>query len=169
MPFVLSQPITSAYCLSCKGCCRFQEEHSAWRPKAYDGEEEFSGGKVFSKEDVDAKGYVKARSVDGQYVCRYLDIDTNKCQIYSARPFECQLYPFLFFKKQQVIFLAVHLACPFVQEEKETEAFKGYCRDLAAFLTQEKAKEFLKRSSVSISSSHILKDEIEIIAPLLSL
>ncbi|MCX5680685.1 MAG: YkgJ family cysteine cluster protein [Candidatus Omnitrophica bacterium] len=166
--FILKQPMTSAYCLACKGCCRFQEANSPWRPKVYLNEDEIFGTQVLDDEILDEKRCIPTKFADGQNFCKLLDVEINKCTVYLIRPLECRLYPFLFVKKQGTVFLAVHLACPFVQEEKDTEEFEGHCQSLKIFFAQDQIKEFLKKNTEHIFSGHVLKDETEIIFPICS-
>lgn len=164
---VLSQLIPSNYCLSCKGCCRFKEPVSPWRPKVYLHEKELLGRAFVSSDVLDEKRCIKTKTVNGEHFCVLLDEKTNKCTAYDVRPFECELYPFIFVKKQGEVFLAVHLACPFVQENKDMKEFKEYCRALEDFFAQICTKDFLRKINADIYSGHILKDEIEIISPIL--
>lgn len=166
---VLNQIIPSNYCLSCKGCCRFKESVSPWRPKVYLHEKELLGNTSVSSDVLDEKRCIKTKTIDGEHFCSLLNEKTNKCTAYAVRPLECGLYPFIFVKKEGEMFLAVHLACPFVQENKDTQEFKEYGRALESFFAQKHVKDFLKKSIEDIYSGHILKNEIEIISPILSL
>ena len=163
--FILKQPMTSAYCLACQGCCRFKEANSPWRPKVYFGEEQIFGGDTLSSDIFDDKRCIKTKTIGEEHFCGLLDIKTNKCTAYLNRPLECRLYPFLLVRKQGEIFLAVHLACPFVQESKDSKEFESQCQELKIFFAQEKMNDFLKKNVEHIFSGYILKNEIEVVCP----
>lgn len=161
--FIMKQPMKSNYCLACRGCCRFKEANSLWRPKVYFKEEEILGGGVLTSDILDDKRCVKTKTVGGENFCELLDTKTNKCIAYVARPLECRLYPFIFLKQEGTVFMAIHLACHFVQEARDTEEFKSFCQELQAFFARKEAKEFLRENSAHIFSGHVLKNEIEIL------
>jgi Fe-S-cluster containining protein len=161
MDFSLRQLIQKKFCLACKGCCRFKERQSLWRPKVYASEERLLKHKHFDKTFLDHQGRVATRACGDDHVCLFLDLLTNECQVYKARPFECELYPFLFIKKQEGIFLAAHLACPFIQQVQSSEQLEKYGSYLKKFFDQDVVQEFLKVHSKEISSSHICDDEIQ--------
>ncbi|GGL21652.1 hypothetical protein GCM10012284_65270 [Mangrovihabitans endophyticus] len=60
----------------------------------------------------------------GNGVCKFLDLETKKCQIYSVRPKQCQTFPFwegvkTFSKEQKEAFCQ---SCPGItQKTKETK------------------------------------------------
>lgn len=161
--FILKQPMKSGYCLACQGCCRFKEVNSPWRPKVYFKEEEILGGGVLTSDILDDKRCVKTKTVDGEHFCELLDTKTNKCIAYAVRPLECRLYPFIFVKQEGNVFLAVHLACPFVQEARDTKEFNSCCQELQTFFARKEVKNLLKENIAHIFSGHVLKDEIEIL------
>jgi len=155
------QAMDQKYCLECKGCCRFKEAKSPWRPKVYTSEDKILRHKALEKTFLDSQGHVATRASAEEHVCLFLDSLTNACQVYQARPFECELYPFLFIKNQEGVFLAVHLACPFVQEAQSLASFQEYCGSLREFFRQEGWQTFLKEHINEISSSHIHDNEIQ--------
>ena len=161
MDFSLRQLMSEKFCLACKGCCRFKESHSSWRPKVYASEDKIFKHEAFEKNFLDCQGHVATRVSAEEHVCLFLDSLTNECQVYQARPFECALYPFILVKSQEGLFLAVHLACPFIQENQSSELVEKHSSYLKKFFNQKTVQQFLKAHIEEISSSHISEDEIQ--------
>jgi Fe-S-cluster containining protein len=115
----LKQLIPEDYCLSCKGCCRFSQENSAWSPKLLEEE----------KNRLE-KIRILADPQEGNFICAFLNKRNNKCKIYHSRPFECQLYPFVFNGVNNKVFLAMDLNCAFIKENLKTPGFKDYTQSL---------------------------------------
>jgi Fe-S-cluster containining protein len=111
----LKQFIPSEFCIRCFGCCRFKEKENIWAPL---------GIKLIPSLQ------------EGGFICPNLDLKTNLCRIYSERPFDCQLYPFLLNRKKDKVFLSVHLHCPFIEKNLERESFKRYVRYLKGYLSK---------------------------------
>ena len=157
----LRQLIPQKFCLDCKGCCRFREPQSPWRPKVYANEEKLFCHEHFDEAFLDHEGKVATRSCSDEHVCLFLDSLTNACQVYKARPLECALYPFVLIKAKEGIFLAVHLACPFVQQAQSSAEFAAYLGELRTFFGQGSVQDFLKAHRQDMSSVHICQDEIQ--------
>lgn len=94
---MLKQLIPSSYCLKCLGCCRFPESPTIWSPAEC----------ALIKDN-------------GGYVCGRLNREDNRCKIYSRRPLDCQLYPFLLVKRNGNLSLGLHKSCCFIQEKRLT-------------------------------------------------
>jgi Fe-S-cluster containining protein len=69
------------------------------------------------------------------YICPLFNYAKNRCKVYSLRPLECQLYPFLINRRQETIFLAADLKCPFLEGKLDTPELKEYTLFLAGLLT----------------------------------
>jgi len=133
-------------CLKCQGCCRFREAESIWSPCLLDEEIQdlldkqipsaciSAGRKLMLKQDVSGQGYIYP----------FLDIKSNKCQIYSMRPFECQLYPFLLNLRSGKVLLTVDLNCPYAKEKINSSEFKEYTAYLTELLNTPDYKRILK-------------------------
>jgi len=124
----LKQFVDQETCLACKGCCRFNQEKSVWRPKLMKVEADY-----VSKEFVDEDCRVKSVILGNQYICTFLDEKTSMCRKYVERPLECALYPFVLVKKTNEVMVAAHLACPLVQEKRTSDEFEKYCDVLKSF------------------------------------
>lgn len=160
--FTLSFP-PQEFCLACQGCCRFQDSRSPWRPKIYAKEECFSRDQ--GPLNADQEGYLRTRCVQGVWLCDHLDARTNHCQVYPWRPFECALYPFLLVRNKDAIAVALHLACPYVQEKKGLACFQDVCAQVKEFFEQKDVQSFLRSCKENIVSDHIQGEEVRIIFP----
>jgi len=164
----IPQFVPQKVCLSCDGCCRFKEETSSWRPKVTQEEtgalqQAALTDKIFSKEFVDSEGRIKAiRHQEGCH-CTFFNTRDNTCGIYSQRPFECQLYPFLLARKGKDIFISVHLNCPFVQENKGKDSFQQFVPVLKKYFDSGEVKSFLRRNSSLVADYSEYDNELEYI------
>ncbi len=70
----------------------------------------------------------------GLYICSFLTPQSNRCRIYSRRPFECRLYPFLLNRRADRFYLSVSLSCPFIRERVDSKDFRGYTDYLVHYL-----------------------------------
>jgi Fe-S-cluster containining protein len=115
----LRQFIPKDYCLSCQGCCRFAQNDSVWLPQLLEEEKNRLG-----------KLRVILDQEQGNFICGFLNKENNKCKVYRLRPFDCQLYPFIFHRQNNKVFLAADLKCIFLKENFPSQEFKDYARRL---------------------------------------
>lgn len=130
----MKQIVKKAFCLKCQGCCRFSGKDSIWSPR------------LLNEEKNKKKLKLTFNKKQGSFVCSLLDIENNKCKIYSSCPFECKLYPFLINKKNNKAFLAVHLSCPFITQNLKTHNLKKYTHYLIKLFSSPKYKNILKNN-----------------------
>ncbi len=164
------QFVPQKVCLSCDGCCRFKEETSVWRPKITKDEiaqvrakKSSLIDKIFSKEHVGSKGYLKTIKQKSICKCTFFNLEQNTCTIYSDRPFECQIYPFLLNKKGKELAVSVHLWCPYIQKKRYTAEFEGYVVSLKNFFHKESTRVFLRNNPSLFNDYSEFADEIEAI------
>lgn len=91
----MKQFAPSGYCLRCLGCCRFSENPTIW-----------------------ASAGCRLVESGGGYRCEYLNKKDNRCAIYSKRPLDCRLYPFLLVKRNGSLSLGLHKSCLFVEDKR---------------------------------------------------
>ena len=115
--------MNSDFCLECKGCCRFAEKENIWIPQILNEEQNRLGINKIKT----------LRYLDG-FICSFLKLKDNHCKVYKKRSFECRLYPFLINKKNNNLYLALDLKCPFINNRLKTEMFKEYLNYLVNFL-----------------------------------
>ena len=147
----LNQFVPSEVCLQCDGCCRFKEENSSWQPKM--AKEEIAqlrktglADLILSKEIFSKDGVIKTVSCHGEHLCSFFTPTDHTCRIYSGRPFECRLYPFVLTRKNRRTVISVHLMCPFVQQKRSTREFDDYVTYLKKFFQEKEVLDFLKRN-----------------------
>ena len=145
---MIKQVIPKDYCLSCLGCCRFSEQDSVWLPHLLEKEAQELLNKDFPASLISCDKKIRSIPYPAQnnFICSFLQPRDNKCKIYTFRPFECQLYPFLINRKGEEAFLALDLKCPFVKENSESQKFKGYIRYLIKFFNSPATKKILKNN-----------------------
>lgn len=133
---MIKQFVPQEVCLKCQGCCRFKEAHSVWLPCLLDEEIQ----ELLDKEipaayvSIDKKLMPIAHPKGEGYLCPFLGPEDNLCKIYTLRPLECQLYPFLVTIRAKKILLTVDPNCPYVQEKLNSAEFKSYLEYLTGFL-----------------------------------
>lgn len=132
----LKQFVSSPICLECDGCCRFARQDTVWSPVLLDQEinELIAKGSITKDSFSTKKIQLKPQGMTESFICTFFDPRENKCLIFSHRPFDCQLYPFLLTRQSEKIFLAVDLHCPFVKNKIKTKEFKKYLVYLAKLL-----------------------------------
>ena len=165
----LKQFVPSEVCLKCDGCCRYKEEDSAWRPKLGQDEQADLAALISVGDVLDGQGYIKAIQTCGphgpqtghsqelgphaghsqelgKHFCRFLNQGDNTCGIYTKRPFECSLYPFIISKTHDAVKVYAHLGCPYVQDHLPRADFDAYAAYLKEFFRRLETKEFLSRN-----------------------
>jgi len=135
--------IPNKVCLACEGCCRFSDVTSAWRPKVTREDRM----QMAEDDQIDARGYVTAKEVQGQCPCVFLNEGDNICGVYSKRPLECQLYPFLLLQNQEEVSVGVHLSCPYAREMYDTDVFQDDVARLKEYFLSNDAKEEIGKYS----------------------
>lgn len=145
------QFVPSSVCLKCDGCCRFKEHNSLWRPYVAPEEKDILPGGLRAENTLgspvigsDAK--ISVTKCGQGFVCYFFNSTDNTCNIYHARPFECQLYPFLLGKQKNRAVLYAHLSCPYIQEHFGTPVYQEYTRYLKEFFEKKDGREFVKRN-----------------------
>ena len=164
----LPQFVPSHICLACDGCCRFKDEHSSWRPKVsleemsqIDSQKKGLAEIVFAKESVASDGYLKTVQTQSQCHCAFFNLEKNTCSIYSQRPLECQLYPFLLIKKDVGVVMGVHLNCPYIQQKRLTKSFDEYVVQLRKYFQKSEVIDFIRRNPALASDYSLYQEEIE--------
>jgi Fe-S-cluster containining protein len=172
---MIRQFVPGDFCLDkCRLCCRFSQEDSVWSPCLLDSEEEvllrnnLAAGLVTPKKKFRLLPF--AQEVDPRlpghmgeiFICPLLEMPQGKCKVYSLRPFECQLYPFLINKRGREAFLSVDLGCPYVKDKFELPEFREYARQLSDFLNLPSQKELLKSNPQLVQTYTDARDIAEL-------
>jgi Fe-S-cluster containining protein len=141
----LAQFVSKEYCLGCRGCCRFAEKESLWQPHLL--ESEIPAIAPFSKK----LEVIKNDAGEG-FLCQFLNPKDNTCKIYTIRPFECRLYPFLLNRRGKKVYLAVDLQCPYIREAAALDAYKDYVSYLSEFFSDADVLQAVKNNPQIIQS-----------------
>lgn len=143
----IKQIIPQEFCLTCRNCCRFKEDNSAWLPCLL--EEEIL--ELLDKDGIPSVYLTLDKKIkpipnpnkEG-FICAFLNPENNKCRAYQLRPFECQLYPFLINLRNNKVLLSLDLNCPYVERNINTPEFQDYIKYLTAFLNEPAQLQILK-------------------------
>lgn len=163
----MKQFLSSDICLSCQGCCRFDQEKSDWRPKVGELEERPIlahlplDKKVESRGLIEKGSYLKDKLCQGTYMCTFLNPDDTKCEIYYYRPFECRLYPFVLTRLHKKPALSVHLPCPVVLQKKNTPAYDEYVDYLKTFFQKTEVLRLIRENPQLFGSYQGYENELE--------
>ncbi|HPB67308.1 MAG TPA: YkgJ family cysteine cluster protein [Candidatus Omnitrophota bacterium] len=160
---MLKQFVPSLVCLSCEGCCRFQEADSPWRPKVGPGEKKDFEARLPAgapgSDVLDSGVYVTAKRDGVISRCRFLDRAANTCDIYPGRPLECRLYPFLLVRSGGRTLVALHLSCPFAQKYYGLKDMDDYIAYLKGVFSQPPMTEFLRDNRALFSDYSLAAEE----------
>lgn len=151
MKISVKQFIPESFCLQCRGCCRFSQQESVWQPHLLEEEKQALGEII-----------VLANPEENNFICSNLGRGDNKCKIYQRRPFECQLYPFLFDRKDHKVFLALDLNCAYVRENIKGAQLKEYALSLAELLQSKDYLDMLKDNPPLFQEYEGVEDLIEL-------
>lgn len=164
---MIKQIIPQEYCLKCKGCCRFAQMDSVWSPCLLEEEiQDFLDKKIppaaISREH---KLLLIPNPKEEGYLCPFSDSSNNKCKIYSFRPFECQLYPFLINLRRGKIILTVNLNCPYIGENLKTPQLEEYIEYLTSYLNSPNQLELIKSNPQFLQAYEDVLEVVELNPP----
>ncbi|MFZ5801124.1 MAG: YkgJ family cysteine cluster protein [Candidatus Omnitrophota bacterium] len=133
--FRIRQFVPSKVCLECEVCCRFSEPKGVWLPHT-------------SRKEAAAlnRQTIGIRKFKQGFCCEFFIPKENRCRVYGLRPFDCRIYPFLLHKQKGKLFLAAHLACPFIVENLRAKKFQRYVSYLKKFFRRKDIRIFLKEN-----------------------
>ena len=144
---MIKQFVLQEFCLKCRGCCRFKEANSVWSPCLLDEEIQTlldKKGIPTASISIDRRLQPIANPQGADFICLFLETLDNKCKIYSIRPFECQLYPFLINLRKDKVLLTVDLNCPYVYEKINSQEAKDHIVYLTHYLNSGPLRSLLK-------------------------
>ncbi|VAX35799.1 hypothetical protein MNBD_UNCLBAC01-324 [hydrothermal vent metagenome] len=162
----MKQFLSSKTCLSCEGCCRFLEQKSKWRAKVTVCEQK-NISKCFPLK-INSKGYLKDKPCHGKFACTFFNPKNTTCTIYDKRPFECSLYPFILTNRDNKPSVSVHLACPYIQDKKDSSEYTRYVIYLKKIFKTPKIQNLLKTNPFLFSDYGNDQIELEVVFPLVN-
>ena len=133
--FRIRQYVSGDFCLSCLGCCRYNCNPSIWVPHLLEEEK-----KALNLQKIKPILYHQS------YICCFLNPANNLCQIYTKRPLECRLYPFLLNYCDNKIYLSLALNCPNRLIRTDTKEFKIYFNYLIRYLQKPSILKILSKN-----------------------
>lgn len=162
---MIKQFVPSEFCLKCRSCCRFKEADSVWSPCLLDEEIQ----ELLDKKNIPAASISidrRLQVIDNpegtDFICPFLACQENKCRIYDARPFECQIYPFLINLRKGRVLLTVDLNCPYIYEKINSQEVKDYIAYLSGYLNSPKQLRILKDNPQIIQAYEEVREVAEI-------
>ncbi len=160
------QFVPSSVCLKCDGCCRFKEHDSRWRPYISQREKKGIAEKILRPQLIDENGKIITTACAQGFLCHFFNNKDNTCGIYHARPFECQLYPFVLGKENDRAVLYVHLNCPYVQEYFGTKVYIEYTEYLRGYFKTENVRRYLSQNPKILADYSSSRAELDLICEL---
>ena len=157
----MPQFVPQEVCLRCDGCCRFEHQKSEWRPRV--GVKEYTSVRETQTifDEIDAQGYLNARPCQSGAQCVFFKAEDQTCLVYSKRPFECRLYPFLLLKHDRGASIAVHKPCPHILEQGQSSLFQEFVRRLERYFRQENVLEFIRSNPNLLAQYPGHEDDIQ--------
>jgi Fe-S-cluster containining protein len=161
---VIRQIVPNDVCLKCRGCCRFSQPETSWSPILLDEEIEQLMARNYPPSIIAPSKRIRPVPAPGsdRFLCAFLNEENNTCKVYSFRPLDCSLYPFMLNRKGRSVFLACDLRCPFVEENLEKEEFKEHSRYLSELLNTPAYLRLLRDNPQIIQEYEGLMDLSEI-------
>lgn len=153
---MIKQLILKGYCIKCLGCCRFREADSCWSPRLLKEELVILSRRKSCKKALDSGGsisLVPGNAGENNFFCSFLEQRSNRCRIYSLRPLECRIYPFLIKRKGKELFLAADLNCPFAEAKCKSPEFNKYAVYLKKLL-ENPSYQVLLRNNTHIAQAY---------------
>lgn len=154
------QLVPEAWCLQCKICCRFPDTQGVqtptWSAQEADWAIRARGDPTwFQKEESSPSLHPRLESCGSDYRCPAFQNETNQCSIYSVRPLDCRLYPFVLTKNSAdtKVMLAMDAKCPYIEAHGSDPATLDYIAKLLDYLERPAALEYLKSNPKIISPS----------------
>lgn len=146
---MITQFVPEGVCVKCEGCCRFSSAVTPWAPCLLDTEIKSIPKNILPASLISPDKKIILMPSGGKdiFLCPFFDVGRNKCGIYSLRPFECRLYPFIINRRDKKIFLAVDLNCDFARENLKSKLFKEYVEYLIELFKSQTHRNILKDNS----------------------
>ncbi len=169
--------VPESMCLNCKGCCRYAALDTPWAPVFMIDEirtlvdHDIVPASLFSHpgQHKNESAKIILENQNDSFFCPCLNISSGRCIIYSDRPFDCRLYPFLLVRKNKDVYLAVDKKCPYVNRLLKSVKMFLYKFYLKNFL---RSKAFVKLAKINpeIAGDYGNDPDIELLSvmPILS-
>lgn len=135
------QMVPESWCLECKICCRFPDAQEVQTPTWSPVEEQWAHEKAvdptwFQKSRGSTSFRPQLRSCAGGFRCPAFQAESNRCTIYSVRPLDCRLYPFVLTCDANTggVTLAMDMKCPYLRVHENDPEVAAYAQRLLHYL-----------------------------------
>lgn len=155
------QILTSAQCLSCRGCCLFHEPAGDWSPRLTP--EDVDGLMQVSPDGSWRNGTnrIVLKACQGAHACSFLGTQDHHCRVYGSRPFECQLYPFLISSEKNGYKVYAHLSCPGIDQLRAAGTWESSLVKVREFFARTDVQAYVNGRAVCFPDYSLSKDELE--------
>lgn len=156
----LPQIVPESWCMKCKICCRFPDTVDVQTPAWSSLESEWAkktGGSVSWFQPMEGSPSLgpKLQPCGHGFRCPAFHEESNGCTIYSVRPLDCRLYPFVLTTdaSSSKVVLSMDTKCPYIQEHGSDLQTLAYAQELARYLETPVGVEYLKQNPHIIGPS----------------
>ena len=155
--------LASGECLACDVCCRFPLATSMLAPFFSNGEIGCAVAAGMARTDFPPGRYgpghaVELAEYDSIYRCPAFAPGSNECRVYSKRPLDCRLYPFMLMydAPSRKVLLGIDSHCPVIADWSGVEGFDDCVAELADLLDGALLEQVLAcRGLVGAHSEHV--------------
>lgn len=156
----LPQIVPQSWCRDCQICCRFpatedvqtptwSAQEVQWAKKAGGLEDWFAPGKESPSQVPVLQSYEKGCH------CPAFQVEKNICSIYSDRPLDCRLYPFVLVRDsgRTRVTLAMDLKCPYLEKHGTDREVSDYSQRLSRYLESPAGDRYLSENPEIVGRS----------------
>ncbi|MGE4357048.1 MAG: phosphatidylglycerol lysyltransferase domain-containing protein [Candidatus Omnitrophota bacterium] len=129
--------------MNCEICCRFSDKFSTWAPFILKEEIENYKTHKLLPSFVESYGtFMKLIQYNNIFICPFFNFLQKKCSLYTLRPFDCRLYPFVIFynKNYTEVNLGIDLQCLYAKNNDINILF-SFAKELKRILEDEDLAE----------------------------
>jgi len=131
----MKQFVPNEVCLKCQICCRFSDRVSVFRPVFLNQEIDTLLKETGERDFFDRDNRLTLKKYGREtYCCPFFEAKDNRCSVYSRRPLDCRLYPFVIAEQKEKIFLGIDLNCPYAYKNYHSAECSGYADYLIDYL-----------------------------------
>ncbi len=154
------QIVPESWCMKCQICCRFPDtkgvQTPTWSPLEAGWAQKTGGEPSWFRTTNESPALAPNLEPCGSvYHCPAFRMETNRCSIYSVRPLDCRLYPFVLTRDSggTRVTLAMDMKCPFLQQHGMDPEVSAYSAELARYLETPEGIHYLKMNPDIVGSS----------------
>ena len=146
------QIVPEIWCLKCKICCRFPDtkevQTPTWSSLEADWAVKAGGQASWFEKSPDSVSLNPTLHSCGErgYRCPAFQMEGSICSVYSVRPLDCRLYPFVLTRNpgKTEVLLAMDTKCPYIQAHGMDPEVVRYTAALTRYLESPAALDYLR-------------------------